>query len=86
MRVDFSSHQSGKHRPAAAAASLVAGVVVVIFASLAPQDDHWGDVSAETPWYSPRAASASGSSTALQEMPALLEPALRSLDGVAYHG
>jgi hypothetical protein len=50
MRVDFSAHQSFTQRPAAATASLIAGLTFVIFASLAPEHDSSRDASAAWPY------------------------------------
>ena len=87
MLVDFRTQQLGIHRPAAAAA-LVAAIGFVIAGPLVTSGDRLADVSAQTRPYSEACnASSSGSSADCQEMqPFLLEPALRSLDGVTHHG
>jgi hypothetical protein len=88
MRVDFNRQQLGTHRPAAASAALVAAIGFLIVGPLVTNGDRLADVSAQTRSYSEACvAASSGSSADCQEIPPLLlEPALRSLDGVTHHG
>ena len=66
----------------AAVAAVVAGVAFLLFGLFSAQDYSVSDASATTSQHS-----SPGSSAASHELqPALLEPALRSLDGVAHHG
>lgn len=66
---------------ATVAVVLVSGLALALSGPFSLEDYGLTDTSAKAPH------SASTSSSASQELqPALLEPALRSLDGVAYHG
>ena len=84
MRVDFSRYQGFTQRPGAVAASLVAGLTVAIFALLVPESDHLRNASAPEPYSD--AATSSPPPAVQNEQPALLEPALRSLDATASYG
>ena len=88
MRVDFNRQQLGAPRPAAVSAALVAAIGFVIAGPLATNGDRLANVSAQTRSHSEACVASSGGPLAdCQEMqPLLLEPALRSLDGVTHHG
>jgi hypothetical protein len=58
--------------------AVVLGIAFAVSTPLSTNADRVKDVSAATP----RAASVPAS----EPVPAVLEPALRSLDGVSYHG
>ncbi len=67
---------------AAVAVALVAGSVFLLSGPFSAQDYDVSEASTTTPQQSSRSSSAASQDV----QPALLEPALRSLDGVAYHG
>ncbi len=81
MQIDSKLQKIEVHVVAVVAAALVAGVAFLLAEPFSPQDS-MSDASASTSQHSLH-----GTGAASHELqPALLEPALRSLDGVAYHG
>lgn len=79
MRVDSTLQKLEVYVVAAVAVVLVSGVSFLLSSPFSPQDYGLTDSSSQN---SPRASSAASQDS----QPALLEPALRSLDGVAHHG
>lgn len=80
MQIDCILQKLEVHVVAAVAVILVSGVAFALSGPFSAQDYGVSDVAATN-------QSASSSLAAPQEMqPALLEPSLRSLDGVAHHG
>ena len=79
MRVDSTLQKLEVYVVAAVAVILVSGISFFLSSPFSPQDYGLIDASSH---------SSSRSSTAASQdsQPALLEPALRSLDGVAQHG
>lgn len=63
---------------AAVAVVLVSGLAFALSDQFSPED--YGVATA------PKASAKASSAPALESTPAVLEPALRSLDGVSYHG
>lgn len=80
MQIDSKLQNVEVRVVAAVAAAFVAGVAFLLAEPFSAQDYSVSDASAATYQHSSRDADAS------HELPALLEPALRSLDGVAHHG
>lgn len=81
MQIDSKLQKIEVRVVAAVAATLVAGVAFLLAEPFSAQDYNVSDASATSQ------QSARGSAAITQELqPALLEPALRSLDGVAQHG
>lgn len=79
MRIDSLLQKLEVYVVAAVAVVLVSGLAFTLSSPFYPQDYGLTDVSTDAP-----VSSSDNSSEELQ--PVLLEPALRSLDGVAYHG
>ena len=78
MRVDTTLQKLEVYLVAGVAVALVSGISFLLSAPFS--SEHYGFTDASQP-------SSMTSSTAPQEsQPALLEPALRTLDGVAHHG
>ena len=78
MRVDSTLQKLEIYVVAAVAAVLVSGISLSLSTPFSPQ--HYGLTEAsQTP-------PATSSMDVQESQPALLEPALRSLDGVAHHG
>ncbi len=78
MRVDSTLQKLEVYLVATVAVALVSGISFFLSAPFSPE--HYGLTNASQ-------TSPMTSSTAPQEsQPALLEPALRTLDGVAHHG
>ena len=82
MRDDSILQKFESYAVAAVAVLLVSGLAFALSSPFSPND--YGLINASTTKSHDSPASASASSQKSQ--PALLEPALRSLDGVAYHG
>lgn len=82
MRIDSTLQKLEIYVVASVAVILVSGIAFTLSGPFSPQDYGVTAVSTTSPQ-----KSATKSSTSSQDtQPALLEPALRSLDGVAYHG
>jgi len=81
MRIESILQKLEIYGVAAVAVVLVSGLAFALSSPFSLDDHGLTDISTNAPH------STSKSSSASQEFqPALLEPALRSLDGVAYHG
>ena len=80
MQIDSTLQKLEVHVVAAIAVVLVSGIAFVLSGPFSAQDYGLSDVA--TTQQSSRSSSAASQET----QPALLEPALRSLDGVSYHG
>lgn len=85
MRFDRSSYSSRATKPRTAVASLIAGAIAAMFLSFAPQEGHLPDSFAPTSSSSALRNSTPGSAPA-SNVPAVLEPALRNIEGVTYPG
>ncbi len=79
MQIDSALQKLEVHVVAAVAVVLVSGVAFLLSGPFSADDYGLSDVA--TTQQSSKSSSASS-----QEAPALLEPALRSLDGVSSHG
>lgn len=82
MRVDSILQKLEVYVVMAVAAVLVSGFTFLLSSPFSAEQYGLTDASTTTPQDSARTSSAA----AYESPPALLEPALRSLDGVAYHG
>lgn len=81
MRVNSTLQKLEAYGVVAVMVLLVSGVSFFLSSPFSQRDYGWTDVPATT-----SQASNSSSAPSHEFQPALLEPALRSLDGVAYHG
>lgn len=82
MQIESTLQKLEVHLIAAVAVVLVAGAAFLLSAPFSAADYGASDAFATTPQHS-----SSGSAAASHDVqPALLEPALRSVDGVAHHG
>ena len=82
MQIDSKLQKREVHVLAAVAVAFVAASAFLLSGSFSAQDYSVSETSTTTSQQS----SSSSSSNSQEVQPALLEPALRSLDGVAYHG
>ena len=82
MRIDSSLQKLEIYFVATVAVVLVAGASFALSTPFLVENYGVTDVSVQAP----RTASQGAPAAAQESRPALLEPALRSLDGVAYHG
>jgi hypothetical protein len=79
MRVDSTLQKLEVYVVATVAVLLVSGIAFFFSSPFSPQDYGLTEASTQSsPWTS--------SAASQDSQPALLEPALRSLDGVAHHG
>lgn len=81
MRIDSVLQKFEVYAVAAVSVVLVSGIAFVLSGPFSPYDYGITDTST-----APRTGSQSSSADSSEPQPALLEPALRSLDGAAYHG
>ena len=81
MQIDSKLQNIEVRVVAAVASALVAGVAFLLAEPFSAHDYSVSDASPATSQNSPR-----GGPAAHDLQPALLEPALRTLDGVAHHG
>lgn len=82
MRIDSILQKLEIYVVATVAAVLVSGIAFVVSGPFSPPDYGLTDVSTTAP----PSSSSSSSATSQELPPALLEPALRSPDGVTHHG
>ncbi len=82
MQIDSKLQKIEVRVVAAVAAALVAGSAFLLSGPFSAQDYDVSEASTTTSQQSSRSSSAASPDV----QPALLEPALRSLDGVAHHG
>lgn len=82
MQIDSTLQKLEIYAVAAVSVVLVSGLAFALSGPFSPHDYGLTDVSTTAP----QSSSKSSSSASPESQPALLEPALRSLDGVAYHG
>ena len=80
MQIDSTLQKLEVHAVAAIAVVLVAGIAFALFGPFSAQD--YGPSDVATTQQSSRDSSAASQDA----QPALLEPALRSLEGVSHHG
>jgi hypothetical protein len=80
MQIDSTLQKLEVYVVAAVAVVLVSGIAFVLSGPFSAQDYGLSDVATT------QQSSQSSSAASKDVAPALLEPALRSLDGVAYHG
>lgn len=80
MQIDSTLQKLEVHVVAAIAVVLVSGIAFVLSAPFSAQDYGLSDVAAT------QQSSGNAPAASQDTQPALLEPALRSLDGVAHHG
>ena len=80
MQIDSTLQKLEVHVVAAIAVVLVSGIAFVLSGPFSAEDYGVSDVAAT------QKSSKNSSGTSQETQPALLEPALRSLDGVSYHG
>lgn len=78
MRVDSTLQKLEVYVVAAVAVALVSGISFSLSAPFSPE--HYGLTNAS------QTSPTTSSTTSQESQPALLEPALRTLDGVAHHG
>jgi len=82
MRIDLALQKVEVYVVSAVAVILVSGLAFSLSGPFSAPDYDLTDVSTTTSEHSSKSKSAAS----YDYQPALLEPALRSLDGVAYHG
>lgn len=82
MRNDSNLQKLEIHLVAAVAVVVVSGLAFALSTPFSAEDYAVSDVSVKAP----RTAARQAPGASHEVQPALLEPALRSLDGVAYHG